>query len=104
MNNERPLPKDGPKPHPNECGFCGKSRSKVPLMIMSNVTNNTVCSYCAIIVVQQTMEHMTNVSAAFNQVVSAKPEWFSRDETTGAISMIDPESVVDGEIDAENVH
>jgi len=91
-----------PKEHANTCGFCGKLRNDVPLMIASNITNHTVCSYCAIIIVQQTMDHMTNVTAAFNQVVTAKPEWFKRDENTGAISMIDPESIVDAELDRAN--
>lgn len=91
-----------PREHANTCGFCNKAKGEVPLMIASPVTNNTICSYCAIIIVQQTMDHMTNVSAAFNQVVTQKPEWFNRDEVTGAISLIDPESVVDKELDAAN--
>jgi|GEM_PF-3831661 len=105
MKSTRPhkaVPKAVPKEHAQTCGFCGKGKTEVPLMIASPVTNNTICSYCAIIIVQQTMEHMTNVSAAFNQVVRSKPEWFTKDENTGAISLIDPESVVDAELDAAN--
>jgi hypothetical protein len=100
MNNKRP--QQGPTPHAKTCGFCNKGQNDVPIMVASNVTNNTICSYCAIIVVQQTMDHMTNVSAAFKQVVTAKPDWFEKDEKTGAISLIDPDSVIDNELNAAN--
>lgn len=89
--------------HADTCGFCSKHKATVPLMVMSNVTNNTICSYCAIIIVQQTMEHMTNVSSAFSQVVKNKPEWFETDPDTGAIKLID-DSTLDAAIDDANIH
>ncbi len=93
-----------PRPHSDNCGFCGKSKSSVPLMVMSGVSNNTICSFCAIIIVQQTMEHMTQVSSAFSQVVREKPEWFDTDEKTGAVKLINPGSILDIEIDKSNAH
>ena len=103
-NNTRPQKKFKPKPHADTCGFCNREKKKVPLMVKSPVTNNTICAYCAMNIVEQTMGHMVNVSSAFSQVVEAKPEWFDQDPVTGAISMIDPEKTLDKLVDDSNVH
>ena len=97
-------PQTGPKAHAKTCGFCGKNRDQVPLLVESPVTNNTICAFCAMNIVTQTMEHMVQVSSAYRQVVMSKPEWFDRDEKTGAISMIDPEKVLDKLLNDPNVH
>jgi len=84
-----------PQPHAKQCSFCERPQGTVPLLVMSPVTNSTICSYCAISIVEQTMKHMVNVSAAYKQVVQNKPEWFVQNPETGAITMIDPETAMD---------
>ena len=73
-------------------------------MVKSSVTNSTICAFCAILIVQQTMSHMVNVSAAYKQTVMAHPEWFSQDKETGAISLIDPDKLLDDAVNTENSH
>jgi len=85
----------GPQPHGTSCSFCGKDQKKTPLMVRSPRTNATICGYCAMNIVEQTMAHMVNVSSAFSQVVENKPEWFDQNQETGAISFVDPEKEMD---------
>lgn len=94
----------GPQPHGRSCSFCGKDQKKVPLMVKSPVTNATICGFCAMNIVEQTMAHMVNVSSAFSQVVENKPEWFDQDQKTGAISFVDPEKELDKIVDESNAH
>ena len=83
------------QPHGQNCSFCGKFKKEVPIMVMSPRTNATICGFCAMNIVTQTMGHMVNVSSAFNQVVASKPEWFDQDQKTGAITFIDPQKELD---------
>jgi ClpX C4-type zinc finger. len=82
-------------PHGNNCSFCGKDQKAVPLMVRSPVTNASICAFCAMNIVEQSMAHMVQVSSAFNQVVQSKPEWFDQDQNTGAVSFVDPEKAMD---------
>jgi transcription elongation factor Elf1 len=91
-----------PVPHSNRCSFCNRLQSDVPLMVRSPVTNSTICSFCAMNIVEQSMGHMVNVASAFSQVVMSKPEWFDQDEETGAIQFINPEEALQTELDAAN--
>ncbi len=97
----------GPKPHAKTCGFCGEHQSKVPLLMRSNVSNNTICGYCAIAIVRETMTHQVHLSAAYKQTVMAHPEWFDQDPETGAITLIDPDKRLDKaveSVDAKDGH
>ena len=106
-NNKAPEQKIGPRPHANSCGFCGKHQHEVPLLMKSTVTNNTICGFCAIAIVRETMKHQIHVSAAYKQTVMAHPEWFERDAETGAVSLIDPDIRMDDaveSVDAKDGH
>ena len=102
-NNEAPA-KSGPRPHANSCGFCGKHQHEVPLLLKSTVSNNTICGYCAIAIVRETMTHQIQVSAAYKQTVMAHPEWFEQDPETGAVSLVDPDKRLDDAVDAKDGH
>lgn len=100
MNNNRPQKQ---REHAHTCSFCDKHQNQVPLLLKSPKSNSTICSYCAMNIVEQTMQHMTQVSAAFKDVVQRKEEWFSQDPETGAISMIDdPDVTLDDLVDDSN--
>lgn len=94
--------KPGAQSHGKNCSFCGKDQKKVPILVKSPATNATICGFCAMSIVSQTMSHMVNVSSAFNQVVRSKPEWFDQDQKTGAIIFVDPEKELDKIMDAAN--
>ena len=84
-----------PSEHAKKCSFCDKPQGTVPLLVKSPVTNSTICSYCSMSIVEQTMKHMVAVSAAYKQIVTSKPEWFHQDPESGAIIMINPEEALD---------
>lgn len=49
------------------CSFCGTHKDDVPLMVASNVTDATVCSICALAVIQQTFAHMMRLEKIIRQ-------------------------------------
>ena len=101
QNNRPQKPKQ--KGHSKQCSFCKRHQNEVPLMAKSPVSNSVICAYCCMNIVEQTMQHMTQVSAAFKDVVQKKPEWFDQDKDTGAISMInDPDISLDELVDESN--
>ena len=60
------------KKNPN-CSFCGVHKDDVPLMIVSNVTNATVCSVCALAVIQQTFHRMMGMERLIRQAQTPTP-------------------------------
>jgi len=102
---KKKMPK-GYKPveHAETCSFCNKHMDEVPLLVKSTVTNATVCSVCAMAITEQTMHHMSNVSAAYKETVMAHPEWFEQDPETKALRLIPADQRLDDAVDKNNGH
>lgn len=100
--NEKAVNNTQKEPPLANCSFCNRSRFEASLMVQSNVTQASICSHCAMAIVTQAMEHMVNVSAAFNSVVKSRPEWFEINKSTGAVSLIDPNTKLQNAISKVN--
>lgn len=54
------------------CSFCGQMQKDVPLMVVSNITKATMCSWCALGVVEQTFKHGLDMEKKVRALYAAK--------------------------------
>ncbi len=99
--SERPL-NDQPKMHAEMCGFCGKPQKQCTLLMKSTVTNHTICSLCAMTIVQQSMLHMTSTSSMVNALMKEYPQMFEQDEKTGAVTVVPATARLDDALEQEH--
>jgi len=69
------MPKPREAKTPPTCSFCGQPKEAVPLLVVSNVTQSAVCTYCAMGVIEQTLRHAMGMEKLLRELVPPpKPE------------------------------
>ena len=50
------------------CSFCGQHMDTIPLLVVSNVSNAGVCTFCAMGVIEQTLKHSMQMEKVIKEL------------------------------------
>ena len=53
-----------------KCSFCGDHKDDVPLLVTSMEQPVSICSWCALGVVNQTFQHMTKIEGMIRELMA----------------------------------